>query len=237
MNSIEKLKDTVEKLNICLEDRFFGALLKYKDIVFEFNRRTNLVKVKNDIEFFVFHVADSLIGYVILGNEKDKEIIDIGSGAGLPGIPLALTTGNRFALLESKIKKVEILKEFVKILRMDNVEIINGRAEEIAKKEEYRERYDFALARAFGNCSVTLECMIPFLKIGGTGLLYQTEKTEKELSDLEKTVRMFGCEISKKIEYKFDEFEKKRVLFAIKKREKTDDRFPRRISKIKAMLS
>lgn len=237
MNSIDKLKEIILRLDICLEDRIVEALLEYKDLVFQYNTSVNLIRAKDEMDFFVFHLADSLIGYGVLKNQKEKRIIDIGSGAGLPGIPLAFATGNKFILLETKIKKVEILKEFVKILRMENVEIVNGRAEEIARVEEHREKYDYALARAFGNYSVTLECMIPFLKIDGTGLLYQTERTENEFNALQGKAKLLGGEVVDIIEYKLEEFEKKRVLIAIKKKEKTDDRYPRRISKIKATLS
>jgi 16S rRNA (guanine527-N7)-methyltransferase len=167
------------------------------------NRQLNLTRITNPDDFWEKHLWDSLRGISFLMNQLPEnspqlKIIDIGTGAGFPGIPTAMTLSNStVALLDSTRKKVVFLEEIIPELNLSNVKTVTGRAEVIAQEFQHRNSYDIALTRAVATASVCAEYSLPLLKPGGLAIIYRGNWTEEENQALEKTTQRLNCKIEK----------------------------------------
>lgn len=157
---------------------------RYLGLMLEVNKTTNLTAIADPAEAWVKHIQDSLTLIALLADLPDGSgVVDVGSGGGCPGIPLAVCMPHlRFALLEATGKKAAFLESVVEQLELKNVTVLNGRAETFAAfKSPHREAYDAAVARAVGPLSVVAELTVPFVKVGGQALLIKGQKAEAEL--------------------------------------------------------
>lgn len=161
------------------------------------NQQLNLTRITNPDDFWEKHLWDSLRGVSrFMGDASPVNIIDIGTGAGFPGIPIAITQPNStVTLLDSTQKKVAFLEKIIPELNLANVKTVTGRAEIIAKEFLHRNRYDVALTRAVASASVCAEYSLPLLKPGGLAIIYRGNWTEEENQDLEKTAQRLNCKI------------------------------------------
>ena len=201
---------------------------KYLSLLLEWNEKFNLTAITDKDQIEEKHFIDSLM-LTKYTNLKGKTLIDIGSGAGFPGIALAIGEPElNVTLLESNGKKVSFLKEVVKVLELSNVEIIQGRAEELGT----REKYDIVTARAVKELNILLEISYYLLKVGGTFFAYKASNIDNEIENAKHAFKCLQIDGYNKIEYNLPKSKDNRVLLGILKKNKTLKKYPRRYGEI-----
>lgn len=201
---------------------------KYLSLLLEWNEKFNLTAITDKDQIEEKHFVDSLM-LMKYTDLKGKSLIDIGSGAGFPGIALAIGEPElKVTLLESNGKKVSFLKEVVKELELSNVQIIQGRAEELGT----RENYDIVTARAVKELNVLLEISYYLLKVGGTFFAYKASNIDNEIENAKHAFKCLQIDGFNKIEYNLPKSKDKRVLLGILKKNKTLKKYPRRYGEI-----
>lgn len=193
----------------------------YRDYLLEVNSHTNLTTITDPSDIRVKHFDDSLsiIDYI---NEGSK-VLDIGSGAGFPGIPLRIEKNFDLTLIDSVNKKVKFMNEVIEKLELKNTRAIHTRAEDFAKNE--RETYDLVISRAVANMSTLSELCIPFLKVGGLFIAMKGPKADEELEEAENALKVLGGEIIKLDRFDLDGNE--RVSIIVRKNHPTKIKYPR----------
>ena len=179
---IDLLSDYCKKIELDITDTQLQQFDDYYRFLVEKNKVMNLTTIIEKEDVVLKHFIDSI--YIMKYTDFDeKKVIDIGTGAGFPGIPLAIMNPQTsFVLLDSLNKRINFLNEVCNLCNLSNVITIHGRAEEISRKEEYREKFDYVVSRAVANMSTLLEYCTPFLKVGGQFISYKSGKVEEELS-------------------------------------------------------
>lgn len=196
----------------------------YLKELLEWNKKFNLTAITDPEEIKVKHFEDSLSILQAI-SLKDQSVIDIGTGAGFPGIPLKIKCPDiKLTLVEATRKKVEFLKHIVQKLDLKDVEVIWGRAEAIAKVK--REQYDIAISRAVAELNILSEWCLPFVKVGGLFVAYKTAETEGEINRADKAIRTLGGRLKEIKRLKIGIIN--RSLVIIKKVSPTPLKFPRR---------
>jgi 16S rRNA (guanine527-N7)-methyltransferase len=192
-------------------------LAQYVALVLEANRKFNLTGARS-VEEFVPHILDSLtvVPYI------RAPYVDVGSGAGLPGIPVAIVTGVRTLLVEATAKKAGFLKDAMAALGID-VDVMGARAEDAGRKPELRERFESATARAIASAPTALELTAPLLAVGGVAILQRGSMSVSERAALEGAALMLGCTFDADVA-----LEGERRLILVRKTAATPERFPRR---------
>ena len=218
-------KEGLEKIKVSYDEDKIEKSLKYLEILLDYNSHTNLTAIREEKAIIEKHFLDSLLLQNLLKDE-DKTLIDIGTGAGFPGMMLAIFNGNKkFTLLDSVRKKTDFLELVKTELNLKNVEIINGRAEEIIK--DRREKYDVGLCRGVSNLSVILEYEIPFLKVNGRFLPQKMVGTD-EVENSSNALKILNSKIVKEYEFKLPFLNEDRLIIEILKIKKTDTKYPRK---------
>lgn len=205
-------------------------LIEYVELLEEKNKFVNLVSFNED-EFFLESVVDSLIPWYvsIVDNSEKLKVVDIGTGAGIPGIPLAIILRDSyFYLVDSKRKKIDFITSVVKNLGLENVSVYCGRIEEFSISNF--ENFDLAVSRAVGEIAILLEYAAPILKIEGKLILYKGNEIEEELFRAKKAINVLGFSEPKVIQYNLER-KKDRTLLIFKKLKKTPEKFPRKPGK------
>ncbi|MBU4128897.1 16S rRNA (guanine(527)-N(7))-methyltransferase RsmG [bacterium] len=225
----EILVDRAEELGIELSERQVKQFLTYLGILQDWNKRINLTSLKDPKEIIVTHFLDSLTVSKGIDEIDPIRVIDIGTGAGFPGIPLKILRPQiSLSLLDSSRKRIEFLEYLSKSLKLKELEIIWGRAEEYGRKKRYRERYDIILARALARLNILVELGIPFLKIRGLFIAQKGQKLKEELEEARRAIEILGGELKGIISLRLPFSRKSRKLIIIEKILETSDRFPRR---------
>lgn len=171
------------------------------ELILEGNRQLNLTRITEPQEFWEKHLWDSLRGIApqqqfISSLEVGASVIDIGTGAGFPGVPIAIVAPNStITLVDSTRKKMTFIDKILSELALNNAKTLVGRAEEIGQQQQHREKYDMALIRAVGNASVCAEYTLPLLKKGGLAVIYRGTWTQEETTALQDAVQQLGGEI------------------------------------------
>ena len=201
---------------------------QYLSLLLEWNEKFNLTAITDEEEIEEKHFVDSieLSKYFDI---KNKTLLDVGSGAGFPGIPLAIIEPSlKVTLLEATGKRVTFLKEVVKKLNLKNVEVIQGRAEELNK----RESFDIVTARAVKELNVLLEICFHLVKVGGTFVAYKSSNIDNELKNAQHALKCLAIDNYKKFEYSLPKSKDNRVLLGILKKNKTLKKYPRHYGEI-----
>lgn len=224
------LRTALEARDVSLDaaamDRFerFGALLR------DWNERVNLTAITEPDEIATKHFLDSLTLLLARPLAASARVVDVGTGAGFPGIPLAIArTDARITLIESIGKKVRFLEEAVRVLSLKNARIVHGRAEELAHQREHRERYDVAVVRALPDLAVNLELLLPFCRLGGAAIAYKG-RIDEELPAAQRAADALGGEIGAIVttaSLGLGELLPGRNLVLVAKRRRTPSRYPR----------
>ncbi len=235
---MESFRKKCELLGISLSEEQTGKFLNYYRLLTEWNSFMNLTAITEPDEVILKHFVDSLAIFQVKSfreysevyEEKDAiSLIDVGTGAGFPGIPLKIVfPWLRVVLLDSLKKRVIFLDKVINELNLKNIEAVHGRAEDFARKKEYREQFDFCVSRAVANISTLSELCIPFVKKGGYFVSYKSEKGKEELAAGKNVISILGGELENHLEYILPESDIKRDLFVIKKVEKTLEKYPRK---------
>jgi len=220
---IELAEDQIEKFFLFLNE------------LSEWNRKFNLTAINDPEEILVKHFIDSLsclLGVPSKIHRNIRKVIDIGSGAGFPGLPLKIyNPGLNITLLEATGKKVEFLRHLSGKLGFETgLEVICGRAEEYGRNWEYREKYDLALSRAVSKLAILAEYCLPFIRIGGIFISQKGREIERELGNSRKAIEVLGGRVKETIPYKLPlrEGELERNLVVIDKVKSTPENYPRK---------
>ena len=215
-----------------LKTENIGKYKEFYDFLILNNKKFNLTSIVDYEEFLIKHVVDSLSCKNIF---KDfSTVIEIGSGAGFPSVPLKKERNDlKFTLIESNEKKCEFLKEVAEKFLFNDFSVICGRAEELSLKEEYREKFDYSIARAVAPLNVLCELLIPFVKVGGSMIALKGSKFEDEIIKARSAIEKLGGELDEIKKYSLPNEMGDRAIIIIKKITNTQNCYPRRYSKIK----
>lgn len=201
---------------------------RYLELLLEWNEKFNLTAITDKDEIEEKHFIDS-IALTKFFDIKGKSLLDVGSGAGFPGLPLAIVEPNaRITLLESNGKRVTFLKEVVKDLGLSNVEIIQGRAEEVGT----REKYDIVTARAVKELNILLELCFYLVKVGGQFIAYKSSGVDEEIAHAKNAFKVLQINEFKKFDYFLPKSKNSRVFLGILKKFETKKKYPRRYGEI-----
>ena len=234
MEKMNAIKNAFEKINITLSDIQAQQFETYYEMLIKKNEVMNLTAITEFEDVLSKHFLDSLMIHDMNPwkeclKSDSCSLIDIGTGAGFPGIPLKIVYPQlKVVLLDSLNKRVQFLNEVIETLGLENITAIHGRAEDIAKHSEYREQFDVCVSRAVANLTSLSEYCIPFVKIGGSFIPYKSEKTEEELSCADKAILLLGGKIIEKEELILPDSDIYRCLINIKKIKSTPKKFPRK---------
>ena len=207
----------------------------YYQILSDWNTRVNLTSIIGYSEVLWKHYVDScLILKCPEFQTEYKKILDVGTGAGFPGIILSIMCPwHEFVLIDSLKKRILYLEDVVSKLNLRNVKVCHGRAEDFGKKKEYRGKFDFVLSRAVAELPTLLEYCIPFVKEDSYFVAYKGKKYQEELDKSENALTLLSAEVTNIHEFHLEKEEEKRYLLFIKKMAETDSHYPRRAGKIK----
>lgn len=235
----EELKGTLirsaEALKVDLDNRAIERYSIFMEELQSWNQRMNLTAITEPGEIITKHFVDSLTARPYLEGPK-IDLIDIGCGAGFPGIPL-LISDNRIFLtcLDSLMKRLNFIEQLMPKLEITQYQCIHGRAEELGRMKEHREQYDIAVSRAVAQLSKLLEYCLPLVKKGGKFLAMKGPDYREEMSDIQKAVKLLGGEIESADEITLPLTDMKRSIIAIRKIKQTPQRYPRQQAKINKM--
>lgn len=223
----KKFKDLLSETKINLNDKQIEKFYKYMILIQEWNEKINLTAILDPKDMIIKHFIDSL---TISNNiKKGTKIIDVGTGAGFPGIPLKIYDDTiKITLLDSLNKRTIFLKEVIKQLDLDNVEIIHGRAEDFAHNQEYREKYDIAVSRAVAPLNVLLEYLVPYIKIGGNVIAMKGNNALEEISNSKNAMIKLKSSIVENKQIQLPENSGERYIIMVRKNERTGNGYPRK---------
>lgn len=233
--NLNKLKISAKNFDIDLNEEKLRKFELFEKFIREYNTHTNLVST-NDINLiYEKHFFDSLSFGKMLNPESKYKIIDIGSGGGFPVIPLAIILEKSIVTaVDSTKKKTDFIELAAKHINLENINVINARAEDLAQKENYREKFDIVTARALGNLAQISELCIPFLALGGKFIAYKATKIKQELEEANNAIKILGGKYTGIFEYNIAADENfARNLVSITKISTTPKDYPRNFSAIK----
>ena len=214
-----------------MDDNQIEKFFDYMNLLIEKNKVMNLTAITEPEEIIVRHFVDSSILVKIFGKEflNNKKIADVGTGAGFPGLPLAIICSKaKFVLTDTLGKRINFLKEVIDVINIKNVELVKARAEDFAHDKTFRESFDFALSRGVAKISVLSEYSLPLLKVGGKMLSYKMNDCDSELEEGTNAIKTLGGMFHVKHTYDIIEGEPKRCILEIIKDKTTPKKYPRK---------
>ena len=227
----EEFKKTItflaKEIDIGFNEEQIEKFYKYMQLLLEWNEKINLTAITDPKEIILKHFIDSLtiLNYI----KKGAKVIDVGTGAGFPGIPLKILRDDiNLTLLDSLNKRINFLKLVIDELKLKNVDTIHGRAEEIGKNKRYRESFDISFSRAVANLSTLSEYLIPLVKIGGISISMKGAEIKEEIEKSKKAITLLGGNINKIDFFELPQSDIKRNLIIIEKERSTPAKFPRK---------
>lgn len=219
----------LKELKISLSEKQIGQFMKYYELLAEWNKVMNLTAITEYEEVIAKHFIDSLASVKVCDYENVKTVIDIGTGAGFPGIPLKITFPQiEVVLLDSLNKRIKFLDEVIGKLGLEGIRTIHGRAEDFAKQKEYRECFDLCVSRAVANLSTLSEYCLPYVKVGGLFVPYKSGKIDDEMEQAKKAVSILGGTITDVVRFTLGDTDMERSLVVVKKEKNTPKRYPRK---------
>ena len=227
--NIESFEKDLEELNIKLEKRQVCQFLQYYELLVEWNSFMNLTAITDFDEVIKKHFIDSLSLIKGIDLSKEYSVIDIGTGAGFPGIPLKIAFPNlNITLLDSLNKRIKFLDEVINTLDLKDIKTIHGRAEDFAKDKNYRQSYDLCVSRAVANLSTLSEYCLPYVKVGGKFISYKSEKITDEMNAAKNAIKILGGNINGQVDFNLPDSDIYRNLFIIDKIKDTPNKYPRK---------
>ena len=226
MELINTFESKINTLHIDLSKEQYSQYVTYYNMVVEKNKVMNLTGITEFDEFIDKHYIDSLSIVNAVDMTRVNSIIDVGTGAGFPGIPLKIAFPHlKITLLDSLNKRINFLNEVIEVLGLQNVETCHGRAEDFGHRKEYREQYDLCASRAVANLSTLTEYCLPFVKVGGQFVSYKSGNVDNELKESSKAIKILGGEAGKVCSFVLPGTDFARTLVPIKM---TGNKYPRK---------
>lgn len=218
----------IQAFGIKLTDIQIGQFLTYYEMLTEWNQVMNLTAITEYKDVMKKHFVDSLSLVKAISLERKQSLVDVGTGAGFPGLALKIAfPGLQVTLLDSLRKRIDFLGAVVQKLHLQEVELIHGRAEDVARMEGKREHSDICVSRAVANLSTLSEYCIPFVKVGGVFVSYKSEKLSEELKNARHAISIFGSELERQVEFTLPDSDIYRNLVVIRKKKHTPGKYPR----------
>ena len=225
---MERLIAGARKLGIDLSKQQVDSFQRYYEELVRWNSRVNLTAIVDYEEVQLKHFLDSLTVGLCLGDAPFL-VLDVGTGAGFPGLPLRLLRSSiKLSLLESREKKSAFLRHVIAVLDLEGVEVITGRAEDFARDPRYRDRFDYVLSRGVAGLSTLVELCLPFCAVGGSLVAQRKGDVEEEVRAAAKAVEALGGRVRQVKWVSIDELGDRRALLVVDKRISTPQRYPRR---------
>jgi len=228
---MDKLKQAaLAMLSLSLTSRQLSALQKYEQELLDWNARINLTAIRDPESIRVKHFLDSLTCILAMRDAFPTRLIDIGTGAGFPGIPLKIIYPNlQLTLVESVKKKADFCQNIINTLHLDGVEVISLRAEEVGQMPSHRQKYDWAVARAVATLPVLVEYLLPLVKVGGRALAQKGETAHAEAQNAEHAIQLLGGRLRQLIPVALPGVADEHFLVVIEKIAATPPLYPRRV--------
>ena len=225
--NVEYFLDELGKLNISLSEMQINQFIRFYEMLIEKNKVMNLTAITEFDEVIDKQFLDSLNLFRLIDLNSEKRILDLGTGAGFPGIPLKIAFPKiKITLVDSLNKRVMFLNDVVNQLGLEDVECVHARAEDLAKKKEYREEYDICVSRAVANLSTLSEYCIPFVKVGGNFISYKSGDCDEEINSSKAAIKKLGARISKVENFEIKDMGRSFVV--IDKISSTPSKYPRK---------
>lgn len=220
-----ELKEKLKLINIKLEDKQIEEFYNYMNLLLEWNKRINLTAITEPIEVILKHFVDSatIIKYI----EDNKKIVDVGTGAGFPGIPLNIINSKAsYTLVDSLNKRINFLNEVINSLQLNNINTIHSRIEDFGRNN--KERFDIATSRAVASLNILLEYLLPLVKIGGICICMKGSNVKEEIENASKALEILGGKIEKVEKIILPDSDIERNIVIVKKVKSAPSKYPRK---------
>ena len=222
----EEMNINLNDLDLKLNNTQIKNFYDFMNFLIEKNKVMNLTGITEPKEIILKHFIDSLT--ILKYIDKNDFVIDVGTGAGFPGLPLKMADNSlEMTLLDSLNKRINFLNEVIEYISLDKINTIHGRAEDFGKNTEYREKYDVATSRAVAPLNILLEYMLPFVKIGGKCICMKGSNCDDEIENAKKAIEILGGKIEKIEKFNLPNSDNNRTILIIKKVKKINDQYPR----------
>ncbi len=219
----------LSELGVSLDDNQISRFIRYYEMLVEWNQVMNLTAITEYDDVMKKHFIDSISLIKAYDVKSQVKVIDVGTGAGFPGLALKIAYPSlQVTLLDSLNKRIQFLDAVINELQLSGVDTIHGRAEDYAKPAKIREKYDLCVSRAVANLSTLSEYCLPFVKEGGYFISYKSEKITEEVQKAESAIKILGGKIENQVEFYLPDSDIYRNLFVIKKIKKTPVKYPRK---------
>ncbi|MGL5244905.1 MAG: 16S rRNA (guanine(527)-N(7))-methyltransferase RsmG [Sarcina sp.] len=233
MQYFDLMKTSCDSVDMSFDESKYEKFLTYKKLLKEWNEKINLTAITEDEEIIKKHFIDCIKAFSTDEFKKAKNIIDVGTGAGFPGLPIAIMRHDvEVTLLDSLNKRINFLNTVKNSLKLSNITTIHSRAEDGARKKELRESYDIATSRAVANMCVLSEFCMPYVKIGGYFIALKGPNITEELQDAKNAITTLGGKIDSVLEVEIEGTDLKHNLVIIKKIKDTPKIYPRKAGSI-----
>ncbi|MGM0471153.1 MAG: 16S rRNA (guanine(527)-N(7))-methyltransferase RsmG [Bacillota bacterium] len=228
MESRELLVSGVNKLGLEITDQQVEQLLQYLDILQKWNQKVNLTAIDETREIIIKHFLDSISCATVVDLTDDQQVIDVGTGAGFPGLPLKILFPQLdLTLLDARQKRITFLRKLVRQLDLSGVELMHGRAEDYGQHPDYREQFDLVFSRAVAGLNILVEYTVPFLKPSGQFISQKGAKVKEEVIEAQRAVEVLGAEFYDVAPIDLPFTEAERYLVIIDKVSETPQDYPR----------
>lgn len=223
----KKIKEYANEIGILLENKQINQFYQYMELLLEWNEKINLTAITEPEEIILKHFVDSMT--IAKYIDKNVTLIDVGTGAGFPGIPLKIMREDiEITLLDSLNKRINFLDEVIKQLELTKIQTIHSRVEEFGQNKKYRENFDYATSRAVANLSTLAEYLMPLVKLKGTCISMKGSKVEEELQQSEKAISVLGGKIQRIEKFQLPKSDIDRNIVVIRKIKPTPQKYPRK---------
>lgn len=227
--NLDKFYKGLEEFGISLSDKQIEQFIRYYELLVEWNSFMNLTAITEFEDVCLKHFIDSLSLCKAMDCSKDLSVIDVGTGAGFPGIPLKIAFPNlHITLLDSLGKRVKFLNEVITTLDLHDIIAVHSRAEDFVKETHAREGFDLCISRAVANLSTLSEYCLPYVKVGGYFISYKSEKIQEEAMTASRAISLLGGVIDSQVDFMLPDSDIYRNLFMIKKMSPTPKKYPRK---------
>ncbi len=229
LGMVNLLKEKMKEIHVELDERKIKQFYRFYELLIEWNRVMNLTGITESEEIVEKHFVDSLSIVKVLDLKQVDKILDLGTGAGFPGIPLKIVFPHlNMVLLDSLNKRIKFLDEVIKELELTEIYTIHGRAEDYARKEEYREQFDLCVLRAVANLSTLTEYCLPYVKKGGVFVSYKSGNIDEEIAESKKAAQLLGGNIVDVVKFQLPGTDINRSFVKIEKVKNTGGKYPRK---------